>query len=62
MRNLGAFFGGIWHGVRTDPSKPKRTEVKREVEEETKQTEGGEVTLRRTTIEEIEVHRPRNRS
>lgn len=47
MRNLGEFFGHILHGVRTDPSKKV---VRREVEEEKR----GEVTLRRTTIEEVE--------
>lgn len=48
MRNLGEFFGHILHGVRTDPSKKV---VRHEVEEEQR----GDITLRRTTIEEIEL-------
>ncbi len=55
-RDLGAFFGHVWHGLRTDPS---RTEVRREVEEERRSTSRGEVTLRRTTIEEIRFERDR---
>lgn len=60
MRSLGAFFGGIWHGVRTDPEKPEQVETRRDVEEEILETEdGGRMTLRRTTVEEIEVERGR---
>ena len=55
MRNLGEFFGHIIKGVKTDPSKTdedkNRTEVRREVEEE----DQGDMILRRTTIEEIEL-------
>lgn len=50
-RSLGEFVGHIVKGAKTDPAKPKRTEVKREVVEE--QKEG--MVLRRTTIEEIEI-------
>lgn len=60
MRNLGEFVGHIVHGIRTDPSASRR-EIRREVEEETRDTPQGKVTLRRTTIEELEVHRPQPR-
>lgn len=52
MRNLGAFVGHIVKAVKTDPARKsgERREVKRTVEEE--QRPG--MTLRRTTIEEIE--------
>ncbi len=49
IRNLGAFFGHIVKAVKTDPG-TKRTVVRKTVEEQ----EHGEITLRRTTIEEIE--------
>ena len=56
MRSLGEFFGHIARGVKSD-LKPKQ-EVRRTIEEETRDTPQGKVTLRRTTIEEIEVHKP----
>ncbi len=49
MRNLGAFFGHIVKAVKTD-AREKKTVVRKTVEEETH----GDITLRRTTIEEIE--------
>ena len=49
IRNLGAFFGHIVKAVKTDPS-TKRTVIRKTVEEH----EHGDITLRRTTIEEIE--------
>ena len=49
IRNLGAFFGHIVKAVKTDLSTTK-TVVRKTVEEE----EHGDITLRRTTIEEIE--------
>ena len=53
MRSLGEFFGHIVRGVRADQSsRPRVREVSREIEEE----ERDGVVLRRTTIEEIEVH------
>lgn len=55
-RSLGEFVGHIWRGVTGDVSRDKR-EVKRTVEEEERETEHGKVTLRRTTIEEIEFER-----
>ncbi len=61
MRSLGEFFGHIAHGFRTDVGKDRRV-LRHEVEEKTEDTPGGRgtVTLRRTTIEEVEVDRPRN--
>ena len=54
LRNRGEFVGHVWKGIRTDPAPKegdaKRHEVKRTVEEEKQ----GRMTLRRTTIEEIE--------
>lgn len=50
MRSLGEFFGHIARGVKTDPAKKV---VRKNVEEERR----GNVTLRRTTIEEIEVRK-----
>ncbi|MAB82994.1 MAG: hypothetical protein CMJ24_06105 [Phycisphaerae bacterium] len=51
MRCLGEFFGNIAKGVKTDPAAERR-EVARHVSEKTE----GDVTLRRTTIDEIEIH------
>lgn len=51
MRSLGEFVGHIVHGVKSDPNKKQ---VRKTVEEEQR----GNVTLRRTTIEEIEVRQP----
>jgi hypothetical protein len=51
MRSLGEFFGHIVKAVRTDPSK-KKTVTSKSVEQE----DHGNITLRRTTIEEIEIH------
>ncbi len=53
-RSLGEFFGHIWHGVKADPAGQRRV-MKHEVEEQTTPTPEGQVTLRRTTIEEIEI-------
>jgi DNA-directed RNA polymerase subunit H (RpoH/RPB5) len=55
MRCLGEFAGHIIKGVRT-PATSDRQEVARKVEE---RTENG-VTLRRTTIDEIELPAARN--
>ena len=48
MRCLGEFFGHIVRAIKTDSS-PR--EVNRTIEEKTE----GNVTLRRTTIDEIEI-------
>lgn len=56
-RSLGEFLGHIWHGVKSDPSGAERKVVRHEVEEQQEQTADGRVTLRRTTIEEIEIRK-----
>ena len=53
MRSLGEFFGHIVKAVRTNPSK-EQTVISKSVEEE----DHGNITLRRTTIEEIEIRDP----
>ena len=58
MRSLGEFFGNIARGVTEPVGKAKPHEVKRTVEEETRQTPEGKITLRRTTIEEVEIKKP----
>ena len=55
MRSLGEFVGHIVHAVRTPAPKNDRRELRREVETEQRDTPKGTVTLRRTTIEEIEI-------
>ena len=55
MRSIGEFFGHIVKAVRTDPSK-KQTVISKSVEEE----DHGNITLRRTTIDEIEIHDPKD--
>lgn len=61
MRSLGQFFGHLGQAIRTDPAKadktaPEKHEVRREVEEREETTpDGRKVTVRRTTIEEIEL-------
>lgn len=55
-RSLGEFVGHLWHSARRDVSTDRR-EVRRTVEEEERDTPSGKVTLRRTTIEEIELSR-----
>lgn len=56
MRSLGEFFGHIAQGVRTDVEKDRRV-TRREVQEERRDTPSGRVTIRRTTIEEVEIDR-----
>ncbi len=53
LRNLGEFFGHLYKAIRTDPAK-KRVILKKTEEEEKR----GDITLRRTTIEEIEIKKP----
>ncbi len=51
MRCVGEFFGHVGRAIRTKPTQDSEcSEIRRTVEE----TEEGEVTLRRTTIEEVE--------
>lgn len=54
MHSLGAFFGHVWKGVKTDPTKPPVV-ARTKVEEEVRDTPQGKVVLRRTTIEEVEL-------
>ena len=49
MRNLGEFVGHIFKAVKTEPR--SQTVVKKTVEEEDR----GDVVLRRTTIDEVEI-------
>ncbi|MBL9031779.1 MAG: hypothetical protein JNM80_08735 [Phycisphaerae bacterium] len=51
--NLGAFVGHVARGFRT-PVKPTKQLVRKDVQEHRLQTPAGQVTLRRTTIDEIE--------
>lgn len=50
MRSIGEFFGHIVRAVRTDP---RRKTIRKTVEEE----QQGDITLRRTIIEEVEINR-----
>ncbi len=51
MRSLGEFVGYIYKAVLSDPG-GERTILNRT----TKQEKRGAMTLRRTTVEEIEIH------
>ena len=51
-RSLGEFVGHIVHGIRANPS--RRRVIRRDVQE----ADRPGMTLRRTTIDEIEVHDP----
>lgn len=56
MRSLGEFVGHIVRGVKTPADAPgDATVLKHDVEEETRETPAGRVTLRRTTVEEIRI-------
>ncbi|MEM1331606.1 MAG: hypothetical protein AAGG07_13710 [Planctomycetota bacterium] len=61
--SLGQFFGHVTRAIRAKSDSDMRethTEtVSHSVEESTQDTPNGRVTLRRTTIEEIEVEEPR---
>ncbi|MBX3359700.1 MAG: hypothetical protein KF745_14870 [Phycisphaeraceae bacterium] len=59
-RSLGEFFGHIIKGAGADVSRDRKV-VSQKVEEQTKDTPEGKVTLRRTTIEEVELHRSREK-
>ena len=53
MRSLGEFFGHIAKAVRTDPgTKDDETSI---VKTTTEEEDRGDVILRRTVIEEVEV-------
>ena len=56
MRGLGLALGDLWSVVKTGKTKPPKKHVTRQrIEEEQKDTPQGQVTLRRTIIEEIEI-------
>lgn len=57
MRSLGEFVGHIVKGVRTPVARgdTERIEVRRDVQEQQVKDPRGTLTLRRTTIEEIEI-------
>ncbi len=55
MRSLGEFCGHIVKAVKADPASEKKT-LRKTVEQEDR----GNVTLRRTTVEEIEFRDKRN--
>lgn len=58
MRNLGRFVGEIGKAVKRDPAATpdaRTVEVNRTTETEQRETERGTVTIRRTTIEEVEL-------
>lgn len=63
MRSIGRFFGHVVQGAKADVDEPgkKRVEIRREVQEETRDAPpemgGGKMTIRRTTIEEVELRR-----
>lgn len=54
-RNLGAFFGHIVKAVKTDPARAEKERQRREIRRETEEEDRGDVILRRTIIEEIEI-------
>ena len=49
MRSLGEFVGHIARGVRTDPARPAERRREQRVEDR------GNVVLRRTVIDEVEI-------
>ncbi len=51
MRSLGEFVGHLYRAVKTDPSR-KRVVLNEKQEQENR----GGITLRRTTVEEIEIN------
>ncbi len=52
-RSLGEFFGILINAAKTDVT-ARRTVVRTDVQQQTINTPAGEVTLRRTTIDEVE--------
>lgn len=55
MRSLGEFFGHIARGVKAPVTKPRATVVREQVQEARVETPEGPLTLRRRTIDEVEV-------
>jgi hypothetical protein len=67
-RSVGSFFGELWKAVTYNPSDPqprkpdelatRKRVVDQHVQERTVNTPSGPVTLRRTTIDEVEYPPP----
>jgi hypothetical protein len=58
IRALGLLTGDLWSAITGRPRKPSRkTVLRHDVREETRDTPEAKVVLRRTTIEEIEVRK-----
>jgi hypothetical protein len=55
MRALGLLTGDIWRGLAGAPRPAAPTVLRHEVKEEATDTPAGRITLRRTTIEEVEL-------
>lgn len=56
IRALGLLTGDLWSALTGKPRQARQV-LRRDVQEETRDTPQGKVVLRRTTIEEIEVQR-----
>lgn len=54
IRSLGEFFGHIARGIKT-PVDPKRKVIREHIEEKSVETPEGPLTLRRRTIDEVEL-------
>ncbi|MBL8764787.1 MAG: hypothetical protein JNM07_11010 [Phycisphaerae bacterium] len=53
MRNIGLFFGNLARGASGAAEGERSRVVSRDVHEETRRTDTGSVTLRRTVVEEV---------
>ena len=53
VRNIGRFTGEIWRAIESPTT--EKHEIRRTVETDVQDTDAGKVTLRRITVEEIEV-------
>lgn len=59
MRALGLLAGDLWSGITGRPrAAVRKQELRREVQEDVRQTPLGKAVIRRTTIEEIEIQPP----
>ena len=54
MRSLGLVTGDLWYLVSGKKRKPPPLVVRKDVQTQTVQTPHGAVTLKRTTIDEVE--------
>lgn len=53
-RALGRFLGHLWHATARPAPRADTTTVRKSTEERPAEIDGRKVTLRRTTIEEVE--------